>query len=180
MSKSKKFKRPKLFSKSNLTVILLAAFGIQAYPSLTRSPTTIESSANYNDSEASDDATIIENRIADNFNGRIPCQVHFTDSDIVIRIPKINMFNFNRQYIPYTLNVLQSIQSTKLPTSLASIKLTMGTDTQIFSVDAVQKANLSANKIKDYTVGEMSSSISSATYQNYYQQYLQPLLVKDN
>lgn len=178
MSKSKKFKRPKVFSKSNLTVVILAALGLQAYPNFNNSQSTIESNSDVSGESASDKATIIENQIADNFNGRMPCQVSFTDSNIVIKIPKVDIFSFTRNYIPYTLDILRTVKNAKLPNSLKNIKLSVGDNTEIFSLAAIKKANFSKSKIQEFNVGEITSNITKETYENYYKQYLSPLIIK--
>lgn len=178
MSKSKKFKRPKVFSKSNLTVVILAVLGLQAYPNFNNSQSTIESNSDVSGESASDKATIIENQIADNFNGRMPCQVSFTDSNIVIKIPKVDIFSFTRNYIPYTLDILRTVKNAKLPNSLKNIKLSVGDNTEIFSLAAIKKANFSKSKIQEFNVGEITSNITKETYENYYKQYLSPLIIK--
>lgn len=178
MPKSKKFKPLRIFSKSNIVIVILAALGIQTYPNLTNNQMAKSDSSDYTTDDTSDSATVIENQIANNINSRIPFQINFTNNNIIIKVPKIDIFSFTRNYVPNTLAVLKSIKNTKLPTSAKNVKFLVGDDAQIFSVSAIKKANFSAKEIKEFGTSGTASEITAKTYQNYYQQYIVPKILK--
>ncbi|MHC3448332.1 hypothetical protein ACYJ1T_04190, partial [Pediococcus pentosaceus] len=99
MPKSKKFKPLRIFSKSNIVIVILAALGIQTYPNLTNNQMAKSDSSDYTTDDTSDSATVIENQIANNINSRIPFQINFTDNNIIIKVPKIDIFSFTRNYV---------------------------------------------------------------------------------
>ncbi len=152
MAKAKKFKRPRIFSKSNLTVVVLAILGFQTYPNFTNQQLDIHSNTDsYGEESVSNEATLIENQIADSFNGRLPFQVNFTDSQIIIRVPKLNLFDFTQLYAPNMVHILKKIQGDTLPRSLKKIRLSVGDQTQVFSISAIKEANFSTEKIKEFS-----------------------------
>ena len=178
MAKAKKFKRPRIFSKSNLTVVVLAILGFQTYPNFTNQQLDIHSNTDsYGEENASNEATLIENQIADSFNGRLPFQVNFTDSQIIIRVPKLNLFDFTQLYAPNMVHILKKIQGDTLPRSLKKIRLSVGDQTQVFSISAIKEANFSTDKIKEFSQ-EQWGQISKQTYQDYYQNYVLPKITR--
>ena len=120
---------------------------------------------------------MIENQIADSFNGRLPFQVNFTDSQIIIRVPKLNLFDFTQLYAPNMVHILKKIQGDTLPRSLKKIRLSVGDQTQVFSISAIKEANFSTEKIKEFSQ-EQWGQISKQTYQDYYQNYVLPKITR--
>ena len=178
MAKAKKFKRPRIFSKSNLTVVVLAILGFQTYPNFTNQQLDIHSNTDsYGEENASNEATLIENQIADSFNGRLPFQVNFTDSQIIIRVPKLNLFDFTQLYAPNMVHILKKIQGDTLPRSLKKIRLSVGDQTQVFSISAIKEANFSTEKIKEFSQ-EQWGQISKQTYQDNNQNYVLPKITR--
>ncbi|WP_426423851.1 hypothetical protein [Pediococcus acidilactici] len=75
------------------------------------------------------------------------------------------------------VHILKKIQGDTLPRSLKKIRLSVGDQTQVFSISAIKEANFSTEKIKEFSQ-EQWGQISKQTYQDYYQNYVLPKITR--